>query len=75
MEKTGEEIKSTLMKAYKTPFYLHIVVAFSCSVTSIQVWHIMKRSLKPKRSYLRCQLFNVVFLENSNVWACYGFFS
>lgn len=57
MEKTGEEIKRVviicaLVEAYKTPFYLHIVVACSYSVTSIQVWHIMKMSLKPKRSNL-----------------------
>ena len=59
-------ITFALIKAYKTPFYLHIVVASSYGVTSIQVWHIMKMPLKPKKnSHLHCQLFNVAFLENS----------
>lgn len=58
-------ITFALMKAYKTPFYLHIMVACSYSVTSIQVWHMMKMPLKPKRSHLPCQLFNVAFLEKS----------
>jgi len=57
-------ITFALIKAYKTPFYLHIVVASSYSVTSIQVWHIMKMPLKQKISHFHCQLLNIAFLEN-----------
>ena len=57
-------ITFALIKAYKTPFYLHIVVASSYSVSSIQVWYIMKMPLKQKISNLHCQLFNIAILEN-----------